>query len=87
MALRKKAPAQPIAPPTTPREQARGLLARYWGATGPDRVLNREALRELKLSRIDCEALLDELPPPGVGGDTGERVAECYRFLERLERA
>jgi len=68
-------------------EQASYILRAYWGSTGPDKDLRRQALRDLKLGKPDIEQLMDELPPPGTGGDTGQRISECYRFLERLASA
>jgi hypothetical protein len=65
-------------------ERARTILRDYWGTSGPDRVLRRGDVRKLKLTKNEIEDLLDDLPPPGAVGDISQRVAECYRFLERL---
>ena len=45
------------------------------------------AIRALKLSADQLDALEDRLPPKGSGGATGQRVDECYRFLDRLQAA
>ena len=65
-------------------EQAGAILRAYWGTTGPDSTLRQADLRALKPGRKDAEALLDGLPPRGGAGTTGERIGECYRFLESL---
>ncbi len=64
---------------------ATSLLQAYWGTTGPDRdgTAMQAGLRKLKLKKDELLALEDGLPPQQ-GGTTGERVAECYRFLTRL---
>jgi hypothetical protein len=65
-------------------EQATRVLVAFWGPNGADKVLRRDEIRQMKLSKDDREALMDALPPPSTVGTTGERIAECYRFLERL---
>ena len=65
-------------------EKAQTILQDYWGTSGPDSVLRRKDLRNLRLGRKDLVDLFDELPPPGGVGTTHDRVSECYRFLESL---
>ena len=69
---------------TNKLEEAQVILQDYWGTTGPDSRLRCADLRNLRLGRKELVELFDELPPPGGGGTTGERVSECYRFLESL---
>jgi hypothetical protein len=65
-------------------KRAAVILSAYWGTTGLDRVLRRGELRDLKLKSQDVEDLLDDLPPRGSTGTTGQRVDECYRVLEQI---
>ena len=67
--------------------EADEILRRYWGATGADKALDTAAIRALKLSADQLDALEDRLPPKGSGGATGQRVDECYRLLDRLQAA
>lgn len=81
----KPKPPPPPPPPPDPLRAVKEALVAYWGTSGRDRdgTAMRQAVRAARLTKEQRESLLDGLPPVSAS-DTGARVAECQRVLERV---